>query len=241
MKESKKLLKNNNIKGECMSKTVKAIETINTFQGEGADTGKRMLIIRFKYCNKQCPYCDTIIKMRNSLESKYTLEDLQKFIDKHGCGILITGGEPTIKNHFEDTVKLLNELYYPIANVETNGYHLSELIEKTKYSITDQAKTIHYMYSPKIFSAVDLEEEIEKSRKLKSNKNVFFKIVYQDNVYIEAYLKRLTELNIDERVYLMPEGKTREEILRSAPEVFDACEKYKFNFSSRSHIIYNFI
>ena len=44
-----------------------------------------------------------------------------------------------------------------------------------------------------------------------------------------------------EKVWIMPEGTTREKLIENAPKVFDICEKYNFNFSSRTHILYGFI
>lgn len=220
-----------------MNSTVKIIECIsNTFQGEGPDSGQRMMLIRFKYCNKKCKYCDTLLKMRISVEGDYKLEDLQNIIERERVGILISGGEISFGKHFDDTVNLLNNLNYPIANVESNGYNLQELISRI-----DKSKNINYMYSPKIFSEEELNNEIEKTNELKGNNNVYIKVVYQEDLLIKKYLEYLNKLDINQRVYLMPEGKTREELLKNSPKVFDAAEKYKFNFSSRTHIIYNFI
>jgi len=45
-----------------MKEKVKLIEVFTSFQGEGPDTGRSMLILRFKRCNrtsegKSCPFC----------------------------------------------------------------------------------------------------------------------------------------------------------------------------------------
>ena len=225
-----------------MEDIIKATECIVTWQGEGCDSGKRMLLIRVRYCSREkelraCKFCDTIIKQRNSLESEYKLKDLQKIINEEKTGLLVTGGECTYDLHFNDTVKLLNNLTYPICNVETNGYDLINLIPKI-----DPIKNVIYIYSPKIFSIDDLKTEIERTKRLKDFKNVCFKVVYQKGVSVMGYLEFLTTLkDINNRVYLMPEGKNRKELLQNAPEVFDICESRKFNFSSRDHIIYEFV
>ena len=111
-----------------MEKSVKLIECFDSFQGEGPDSGHAMIILRFKTCNRKCPWCDTAVKMRISMEAPYKLSDLQKRIKKSYSGLLITGGEPTVERHFDETVILLNELTYPIANVESNGYKLYDLV-----------------------------------------------------------------------------------------------------------------
>ena len=224
-----------------MSQIVKLIECINTWQGECIDAGRQMLLCRFKYCNLSCKYCDTLIKMRISKEAKYDIDDLQKEIIENNLGLLCTGGEPTIEKHIDDTITLLNKLKYPVANVETNGYGLLKLIDNVKDN--DRVK---YIYSPKIFNKKDLHKAIELIEALKSiSENVYIKIVYENNPLINKFLEVLFKdhqwLQWNHRIWLMPEGITRDDLLRNSKEVFDACEKYKCNFSSRMHIMFEFI
>jgi organic radical activating enzyme len=174
--------------------------------------------------------------MRVTKEAEYSLQYLQEIIDNEKLGLLCTGGEPTFKPHIEDAASLLNELRYPISNVETNGYNLLELVERI-----DTTKNVKYIYSPKIFSSKDLDNEKNLTNEVKNLKNVFIKLVYENNEYIHDYLEFLSSLNINERIYIMPEGTTRESLIKNSPTVFDIIEKYMFNFSSRSHIIYEFV
>jgi organic radical activating enzyme len=223
-----------------MGKKVTLIENFRSFQGEGPDSGKAMLILRFKTCNLSCKWCDTAVKMRISAEAPYDLDDIQATINETKCGILLTGGEPTIKRHFNEAVLILNELNYPFANVESNGFHLKELIEAV-----DPSKPVKFIYSPKIFSQKDTEEAIEKTKELLPFEKLFIKVVYEKEDYMDRYCKFLSkevnDISQSERVFLMPEGITRADLLRNAHVVFDAAEKYKFNFSSRVHIMYGFI
>jgi 7-carboxy-7-deazaguanine synthase len=217
-------------------KQVKLIEFFRSFQGEGVDRGRSMIILRFKYCNKNCSFCDTKVKMRISQEGIYNLKDIQKTIDKYKCGILVTGGEPTIQNHFDEALLLLNSLNYPIANVETNGYDLVRLISQVK-----EHKNVNYSYSPKMFSEKEMENEMKITKQLIKYPNVYFKVVYENREDVLYYLEWLSKLNVNQRVYLMIEGITRADLIKNSGAVFDACEEYKFNFSSRDHIIYGFI
>jgi len=223
-------------------KVVHLIEAFNSFQGEGPDLGKSMMILRFKYCSRvhPCPWCDTLIKMRISMEAPYKISDLQKTIYENKIGVLITGGEPTFERHFDEAVMLLNELDFPIANVESNGYALYELTQ-----IVNPNNRIKFMYSPKIFNEVELEDAKKLTEKFLPITNVYFKIVYENNPLIIEYLDFLytnyESLAWQHRVWLMPEGSTREELIENSQNVFDVCEKYKFNFSSRSHIMFGFV
>jgi len=220
-------------------RSVKLIENFVSWQGEGPDSGRSMIILRFKTCNLKCSWCDTSVKMRISAEAPYSLSDIQTTIYDKNAGLLITGGEPTVQKHFDDSVMLLNELDYPIANVETNGFQLKKLISAVK-----PGKPIHYIYSPKIFNQNDLQEVMELTVRFLSNEQIFIKVVYENQKLINTYLEWLTtKIGIyqSEKVWLMPEGTTRTDLIRNSEGVFNACERFKFNFSSRSHIIFGFV
>ncbi len=221
--------------------SVKLIENFYSFQGEGPDSGKSMLILRFKQCDRvenknPCLWCDTLVKMRIQNEASYDILDIQKGIRERNCGILLTGGEPTFGENLHQTICLLNKLIYPIANVETNGFNLVELIR----AVTDVSKNIKFVYSPKIFNTDDLNEAHKVLDLIQYDKRVYLKVVCDNTFLVENEF--LSEISIDNsRVFLMPEGKTKEDIIKNAPHTFDLCEKYKFNFSSREHIIYDFV
>jgi organic radical activating enzyme len=178
--------------------------------------------------------------MRISAEAPYKLSDIQKTIYERQAGLLITGGEPSVKKHFDETVMLLNELDFPVANVESNGYNLEELI-----NIVNPNARIKFMYSPKIFSQADLENAIFLTEKFLPTTNVYFKIVYEDNPLITEYMNYIRDccesLTWQHRVWVMPEGVNRSDLIRNSQAVFDVCEKYRFNFSSRNHIIFGFV
>lgn len=215
---------------------VRLIECAVTWQGEGPNTGQRMLLTRFKHCNKNCSYCDTQVKMRTTLESDFSLSTIQDVINKEKLGIMITGGEPTIKRHFDDTVNMLNKLTYTRANVESNGFDLDRLIKEVLKS-----KPVNYIFSPKIFNEKDFDECVEIFNMISSFDSVYYKIVYQNNFYVKEFLNYIESKGVNDRVYLMPQGRTREELINNSPEVFDVAEAYKINFSSRDHLIYSFI
>jgi len=216
--------------------TVKLIECINTWQGEGRDTGQRMLLCRFKFCNKACSWCDTIVKMRALQEAEFTIPRLQEIIDEEKTGVMITGGEPTFSSQLIQTISMLNNLYYPVANVETNGLALLELIKEV-----DSAKKVHYSYSPKLFNDDDIEAALELSKQLSNNQDVFLKIVYGYEQHTIDFIEDVIKFFPSERIYLMPLGKNREQMFLNAPEVFNAAEKYKTNISSRMHLVYDFV
>lgn len=219
--------------------TVKLIECINTYQGEGMNTGYRMLLCRFKFCNLKCKFCDTLVKMRVYQEAEYKLCDLQKIISDQNLGLMITGGEPTHKKHFEESLLLLNKLNYPLANVESNGFNLIDLIREV-----DPDKSVNFMYSPKIFNDEQWEHAIKLTSDLTllKNKNVYLKLVIQpDDDLMEDFLNVIQKIYPTEKIYLMPMGETKAELMKNAPLIFDLAEQFKTNVTSRMHLIYDFI
>lgn len=223
-----------------MSKSVRLIENFVSWQGEGPDSGRSMIILRFKTCNLKCPWCDTSVKMRISAEAPYSLDDIQETIYENKAGILVTGGEPTVPKHFDEAVMLLNDLQYPVANVETNGFKLYELIGSVK-----PTQPVKFIYSPKIFNEDDLVLAMSTIEKVIGHHAVYIKVVYEDNPLMKTFLdfliKQQPDLRWEHRIWMMPEGVTRPDLIKNAEKVFDMCEKYKLNFSSRSHILYGFV
>jgi organic radical activating enzyme len=216
--------------------SVNLIECINTWQGEGVDTGKRMLLCRFKYCNKTCMWCDTLVKMRAIQEAEFKLSKLQEIMDEERTGLMITGGEPTYSNQLQQTTAMLNDLTYPVANVETNGLGLLELIKEV-----NPDKNIHYSYSPKIFNDKDYDEALELSETVASNSKVYMKLVYMNESILNDFLKVVTKVFPSNRIYLMPNGKDKKTMFSNAQCVFDAAEEFKTNVSSRMHLVYDFV
>jgi molybdenum cofactor biosynthesis enzyme MoaA len=176
--------------------------------------------------------------MRISVETELSLEKIQEIVNEEKCGIMITGGEPTFDENLNNVINLINKIDCNLFNVETNGYNLLSLIERVNPN-----KNVHYSLSPKLFTKEDFEFYADLIKKIKHNVTVFLKIVYEeDKPIIITFLNFLQSINFDnQRIFFMPEGKTKDEILNHASIVFDAAERYKVNFSSREHIIYSFI
>lgn len=92
-------------------------EIFESLQGEGRNTGRPCVFVRFAGCNLACPWCDTDFSRRFEL----SLDDLLKEV----CGyraksVILTGGEPTMQAGMPELVAALKENGFWIA-VETNG------------------------------------------------------------------------------------------------------------------------
>jgi len=228
-----------------MSDFIKLIELANTWQGEGPDTGRQMLIARFKNCNLKCPYCDTWIKMQSSVDGNYSIDEINVALDKTK-GLMITGGEPTFKDNYDQTLQMLKECKYQIANVETNGFRLVDLLSEPyikNMEFLAEGKNIHFMYSPKVYTETLFAKERKNIVLFKDHPLVYYKIVVDCEVGFSADLIReaaeLTSLDRG-KIFLMPEGVTPEEIRSSWGMTINMADKLNLNLSSRLHIMNDF-
>jgi len=220
---------------------VNLIENFLSWQGEGPSAGKLMLILRFKTCSRKVPcyFCDTQVKMKALQEAEYTLNQIQATVSRTKCGIMVTGGEPTFEENYRQTYTLLTRLKYPLANVETNGYNLVKLAGEVS------RRNVQFVWSPKIFSDEELIWSLALVEKIVEDNRIFIKLVaptlkkYEIS-FLDSVLNK-KEIDIRDRIYLMPEGKTREEIIKNAPHVLELCQSYSVNFSSRNHLIFGFV
>lgn len=234
-----------------MKKKLKFIEVINTYQGEGIDSGRQMLLLRFKECNrvvdkKTCPWCDTVVKMRVIEAGSYTLEEINELVQKTK-GIMITGGEPLYNPNYEATLSILEGCDYDVVNIETNGINMQNFIKDMKDNQLIKQKMasdkIKIIYSPKIFNEEDYGIELVRTNKVISNRMVFIKLVIgKESRLVEDYLNEVKDMNPRKnQIWLMPEGTTRQDLVVHSGKVMDLCEEYGSNFSSRNHIIYEFV
>lgn len=92
-------------------------EIFNTLQGEGRNTGRPCIFVRFSGCNLACPWCDTDFSPQASATLDELLEKLATFQEK---SIIFTGGEPLLQPHLLPLAKALKARGYWLG-IETNG------------------------------------------------------------------------------------------------------------------------
>jgi len=87
-----------------------------SLQGEGRNTGRAAVFIRFAGCNLRCSFCDTEFESYREM----TEEDILTVIrDYPSHFVVLTGGEPTLQVD-ETFVDFLHQHGYEVA-MESNG------------------------------------------------------------------------------------------------------------------------
>lgn len=228
-------------------------EIFDTVQGEGRNLGRPVVFARLSGCNLQCSWCDT----------PYTWAFTEGLAEKHDEGkvydrsqeqikisvgeaidqvstlkiprLVITGGEPMTQQkgltELANGLKANNEDYW--VEVETNG------------TIVPKQETIdavdQFNVSPKLANSGNELAKRRKDRAMEayvaSGKADFKFVVFGDEDLPEI-LEMVEQYSIPpEKVFLMPEGRTEEEVERHQKELVDLAIKNNFNVTTRLHVL----
>ncbi len=93
------------------------VEVFESLQGEGRNSGRPCVFIRFAGCNLACHWCDTPLKARFSAKLDELVAEAKSFRVR---SVVLTGGEPAVQEGMPELVAALKREGFWIA-VETNG------------------------------------------------------------------------------------------------------------------------
>lgn len=185
--------------------------------------------------NKADNHEDGIVYDRVANQTEASIDDLVDTIKSYDePHIVITGGEPLLQQRtLPDFIKKLrdeNPDFY--VEIETNGTicpnnEMAELVNQ-------------WNVSPKLSNSGDSQRRRIKAKALQKFTelpNADFKFVVSNEEDIEEILTLLDEYEVPaDRVFLMPLGRTREELAETEPLVKELAEMLNMNFSTREHI-----
>jgi 7-carboxy-7-deazaguanine synthase len=228
-------------------------EIFDTIQGEGRNLGKPVVFARLSDCNLTCSWCDTpqtwaFTEARaaehdqdrvydKAVEQTYIeVGEAVRNIDGYPMKrLVITGGEPMMQQKgIAELIRGLraeNEDYW--VEIETNGTipPTREVLE-----LADQ-----FNVSAKLANSGNSEKKRRKSKALEAfagTEKADFKFVVFGEDDLPEILDLVEEYEIPhDRVYLMPEGRTEEEVKRHQVELVELAKKENFNVTTRLHVL----
>ncbi len=215
-------------------------EIFYSLQGEGFLAGLPSVFVRLAGCPLRCRWCDTKYAWSKEAGRQYSTDQIVRTVQQWPCRfVVITGGEPMVNSDLPQLVRELKTAGKHIT-IETAGIayisdmpcDLMSISPKLSNSVPDEAKLAAIHKDSKLDLAV-LEELID-------NYNYQLKFIVDseaDLPEIEETLKKLGNAN-REKIMLMPQAATREELLAKSPMVADLCKRTGFAFSMRLQVLF---
>ena len=151
-----------------------------SLQGEGHNTGRAAVFIRFAGCNLRCSFCDTEFDTYREM----TAEEIVASINTHSARfVVLTGGEPTLQVD-EAFVDLLHQHGFEVA-MESNGTRPAP-------------NNLDWLtVSPKISGE---KWKVESGWRLPDE----VKVVFDEDTVPETYLPSPSTLSLSPILYLQP-------------------------------------
>ena len=215
-------------------------------QGEGFLAGVPSVFVRLAGCPLRCKWCDTKYAWDEKAGQDYTIAEIVKTVlrkeppgQQWSCKfIVITGGEPMTNSDLPKLVQQLKAADKHIT-IETAGIAFIPDLACDLMSISP--KLSNSAPTDPELAAVheDSRLDIAVLRKLIDNYEYQLKFIVDSETDLSEIQQTLEKIgNVDfEKVMLMPQAKTRNELLAKSPMVADMCKRAGFAFSQRLQVL----
>ncbi|NIP23093.1 MAG: radical SAM protein [Phycisphaerae bacterium] len=214
-------------------------EIFYSLQGEGFLTGAPSVFIRLSGCPLYCRWCDTKYAWDQTAGAHYSIEKIEQIVQQWPSkSVVITGGEPMINS---DLILLAQTL-------KASGKHIT--IETAGIAFISDIPCDLMSISPKLSNSTPTDPELaaihEDSRldvavlrELIDNYEYQLKFVVDSEADLPEIQQTLEKIgNVDsQKVMLMPQAATRDELLAKSPMVAELCKCTGFTFCQRLQIL----
>lgn len=215
-------------------------EVYKSIQGEGLLTGTPSVFVRASGCNLRCWFCDTPHASWNPEGRDLSVDEIVAEIEEWDCRhVVLTGGEPML---FSELIPLCERLHLRRRHltIETAGTlylpvtcDLISISPKLSGSTPDVVEHAHWA---RRHERSRLKPDIV--RRLMAEHTYQLKFVLdtpKELPEVEAFLAELVEVD-PERVLLMPQGVTSEELEQRAAWLKPHCESKGYTYCPRKQI-----
>lgn len=105
-----------------MEKSYRVNDIFYSLQGEGHNTGRAAVFVRFNGCNLHCPFCDTDFSHFETLTAPEIIRRMQALTPQGEDSpiVVLTGGEPTLQVD-SDLLDAIHAAGFPFIAMESNG------------------------------------------------------------------------------------------------------------------------
>ncbi len=214
-------------------------EIFYSLQGEGFLAGVPSVFVRLAGCPLRCRWCDTKYAWDEKAGKNYSIDKIIQTVRQWPCKlVVITGGEPMINSDLPQLVRQL----------KTADKHIT--IETAGIAYIPEMPCDLISISPKLSNSAPTDPELasihEDSRldiavlgKLIDSYQFQLKFVVDSKSDLAEIQQTLEKTgNVDfEKVMLMPQAATRDELLLKSPMVAEMCKQTGFSFSQRLQVL----
>jgi len=214
-------------------------EIFYSLQGEGFLVGIPSVFVRLAGCPLRCKWCDTKYTWDNKAGRQYSIDEISKTVQQaQGKFIVITGGEPMIDPDLPQLVRKLKDLDKHIT-IETAGIGFIPDLDCDLMSISPKLSNSTPADPRRAAIHENSRLDLAVLHELLDNYKYQLKFVLDskdDLPEIEETIKKIGNVDL-EKVMLMPQAATRDELLAKSPMVAELCKHTGFTFSQRLQVL----
>jgi 7-carboxy-7-deazaguanine synthase len=220
---------------------MRVTEVFYSLQGEGMLAGVPSVFVRLAGCPFRCRWCDTAYAWDYAVGEDLDSDQIVEQVRRRRCRfVVLTGGEPmagpdlSVRPGLADLTHRLKAIGVHVT-IETAG----------ALFVPDLACDLMSL-SPKLTNSAAVSGthqgdrlDLESLRRLIRAYSYQLKFVVESPADVAEAQRVLAELGelAPERVMLMPQAMTAEELLHRSPAIAEACKQVGLRFGPRLHLL----
>ncbi|GBD36958.1 7-carboxy-7-deazaguanine synthase [bacterium HR36] len=220
---------------------IRIAEIFHSIQGEGILAGTPSVFVRVSGCNLRCRWCDTeYASWQPEGESRSVAELLREVLGYNCPYVVITGGEPFLFAELTELCQSLHQAGRHIT-IETAGTIYREVVCDLLSLSPKLSNSTPWYREAGRFAQQHEQRRIQPEvlrRLLARYTEVQLKFVIEEPRDLQEVQELLAQLPPvpRERILLMPQGVTSEELRERGSWLVEACKQHGYRYCPRLHI-----